>query len=343
MANTNRVVTTSQDVLLPKVLDTILRENVLYQRLMGAVKTWKGETMKKSIKVSKNTTGGHFKGYDLLDTSASDNRIQLSFIPEFYYKTVSVPVTDLSINAASEGKIIDLMSAEMESTAHDMADDLGTKLYADDGTTAPTGSGSLFNGLANIVDDGGVAATYGGQTRATYTTLNATDTASGGTLTLAKMATLFNAIADGAQGPSIGVCDRTVWSLYEQLLQPQERINKNVQAYKDGLKGGTGFTGLSYKNFDIVADRKATSGVLFFLDETYIDFYALPVYGEESFKFKSVTEGNDYGQLQGMGFTWDGWKKPVNQKAYVTQITLGGNFVSWDPGKMGKLTGITGV
>ena len=157
------------------------------------------------------------------------------------------------------------------------------------------------------------------------------------------MATLFNAIADGAQGPTIGVCDRTVWSLYEQLLQPQERINKNVSMYKGGLQGGTGFVGLSYKNFEIVADRKCTAQTLYFLDENYIDFYALPVYGEESFNFKTVTEGNDYGQLKGMGFTWDGWKKPVNQKAYVTQITLGGNFISWDPGRHGKLTGITGV
>jgi hypothetical protein len=189
----------------------------------------------------------------------------------------------------------------------------------------------------------GTASTYGGQTRATYTTLNATDTASGGTLTLAKMATLFNAIADGAQGPTIGICDRTVWSLYEQLLQPQERISKNVSMYKEGLKGGTGFTGLSYKNIEIIADRKAVSGYLYFLDEKYLDFYALPMPNEEAFKFKSVTEGNDYGQVQGMGFTWDGWKKPINQKALVGQITLGGNFASWDPGRHGRLTGITGV
>ena len=148
MANSNRVVTTTQDVLLPKVLDTILRENVLWTRIVGAAskKVFKGETMKKTIKVSKNTTGGHFKGYDLLDTTATDNKIQLSFIPEFYYKTVSVPVTDLSLNAASEGQVIDLMASEMEGAAHDMADDLGTKLYSDDGTAALTGSGNLFNG-----------------------------------------------------------------------------------------------------------------------------------------------------------------------------------------------------
>lgn len=333
----SRINTTTQDKMLPKVLDTILNGNVLWTRIMGGVKKWSGENMKKSIKVSKNTTGGYFSGYDLLDTNATDNRIQLEFEPKFFYKTVSVPVTELSINAVSETKVIDLMAAEMESAAQDMADDLGDDLYSSEGTT------NTFNGLANIVDDGGVAATYGGQTRATYTTLNATDTASGGTLTLAKMATLYNAITSGSQKPSIAVTTETIFSLYEQLLQPQERISKAVDMYKGGLKGGTGFTGLSYKGLDVLADEKATSGVLFFLNEDYLDFYALPVYGEEAFKFKTVTEGNDYGQIQGMGFTWDGWKKPVNQKAYVTQITLGGNFLSWNPKRMGKLTAITGV
>lgn len=344
MANSNRVTTTTQDVLLPKLLDTILGENVLWTRLIGgSAKPFKGETMKKSIKVSKNTTGGHFRGYDLLDTTATDNRIQLSFTPEFYYKTVSVPTTDLSLNAASEGKVIDLMAAEMEGTAHDMADDLGDKLYTDDATAAETGTGNLFNGLANIIDDGGTAATYGGQTRATYTTLNATDTASGGTLTLAKISTLLSAIGDGSQGASILVSDRTVWNLLEQLIEPKVNITRTIDTYKKGVKGGAGLTAIDYRGIPVVADRKATSGYLYAIDEDYIDWYALPVYGEDPFKFKTVTEGNDYGQAQGMGFSWDGWKKPVNQKAYVTQITLAGNWISWDPGKHGRLTGITGV
>ena len=333
----SRISTTTQDKMLPKVLDTILNGNVLWTRLMGGVKKWSGESMKKSIKVSKNTTGGFFDGYDLLDTTATDNRIQLSFEPKFNYKTVSVPVTELSINAVSETKVIDLMAAEMETAAQDMGDDLGDALYAGLGTT------NTFNGLANIIDDGTDAATYGGQTRATYTTLNSTVTASGGTLSLAKMATLYNAITSGSQKPSIGVCSETIFSLYEQLLQPQERISKDVSMYKGGLKGATGFTGLSYKGLDILADEKSTSGNLYFINEDYLDFFALPVYGEDAFKYKTVTEGNDYGQPVGMGFTWDGWKKPVNQKAYVTQITLGGNFISWNPKRMGVLESITGV
>ena len=333
----SRVNTTTEDKMLPKVLDTILNGNVLWTRIMGGVKKWSGTSMKKSIKVSKNTTGGFFDGYDLLDTTATDNRIQLEFEPKFNYKTVSVPVTELSINAVSETKVIDLMSAEMETAAQDMGDDLGDALYAGLGTT------NTFNGLANIIDDGTTAATYGGQSRSTYTTIASTETASGGTLTLPKMATLYNAITSGSQKPSIGVCEEAIFSYYEELLQPQERITKNVEMYKSGLKGGTGFTGLSYKGIEIIADEKATSGKLYFIKEDDLDFYALPVYGEDAFKYKTVTEGNDYGQPVGMGFTWDGWKKPVNQKAYVTQLTLGGNFICWNPKRQGVLTGITGV
>jgi hypothetical protein len=327
--------------MLPKVLDTILKENVLFTRLMGASKKWSGEKMKKTVKVAKNTTGGFFTGYQLLDTNATDNKVQLSFDPGFYYKTVSVPGTDLTINSANETKVIDLMSAEMEGAAQDMADDLGDFLYSGLGTVV--NGVQTFNGLGNIVDDGSAAATYGGQTRATYTTLKSTNNASSGILTLAKVSTLITAISDGSQGPSIMPCDKNVWNLFEQLIEPKLRINRTIDTYKQGVKGGAGLTAIDYRGIPVVADRKSTTGVLFAIDEEQLDFFALPFYGEDPFKFKTVTEGNDYGQVMGLGFTWDGWKKPVNQKAYVTQITLSGNWISWNPGRMGKLTGITSI
>ena len=340
MPATNRIQTTTQDTLLPKLVDTVLNGNVFCTRIIGAAKKWSGEQMKKSVKVSKNTTGSSFSGYDLLSTTATDNRVKLAFDPKFYSIAVSVPLTDLSINAVSETKIIDLMSAEMETAAQDMADDIGTLFYDSDGT----GNDSKdFQGLAAIVDDGGTVATYGGQPRGTYTTLKATETASGGTLTLAKMATLYNAITSGSQKPSIGLCNETVFSLYEQLLQPQERIAKDVSMMKSGLTGGTGFTGLYYKGFPIVADEKATSGSLFFLNEDYIDFYALPVAMTEEVKYKTVTEGNDYGQPLGLGFSFSGWVKPANQAALIGHIYLGGEMISWNPKRHGKLTSITGV
>jgi len=334
----NRILTTTQDKLLPKVVDTILNGNVFATRMLKAAQPWKGEQLKRAIKVSKNTTGTSFSGFDTFSTSATDNRQRLIFDPKFYQITVSLPLTELSVNKVSETKIIDLMSSEMQGASQDMADDVGDLFYADG-----TGNGGKdFLGLGAIVDDGTDAATYGELTRSSFDTIDATVTASGGTLSLAKMATLYNAIRSGSQKPTIGLCDETVWSLYEQLLQPQERINKNVSTTK-GLRGGTGFVGLDYKGFSILADEKATAQTLFFLNEDWIEWYALPVAMTEPVKFKTVIEGNDYGQPMGLGFSWSGWIKPSNSATVVGHIYLGGNLVSWNPKRQGKLTGITGV
>lgn len=332
--------------MLPLVGDRILRENVLLSRILGAAKKgkWEGETMKKTIKVAKNTTGGFFTGYDLLDTTATDNLKQMSFAPAFRYKTVSLAGTDLTINAISSTKIIDLAAQQMESASKDLADDMGNDFYAGVGT------GITMNGLGNILDDGTTAATYGGLTRATYPALSSTKTASGGVISFAKLATLYNAISDGSMTPTVGVCDRTTFSLIESLFLPMQRIETTVDMYKGGLKGGTGFTALMYKGIPIIADRKATSGTFYFINEDALDFFSVnpegaAALGFEAFKFKTVEDGTpqDYGQPMGLGFSWGGWKKPINQFAVVSQILFAGNFISWDPRRMGSLTGVSSV
>jgi hypothetical protein len=334
----NRILTTTQDELLPRVVDTILNSNVLATRMLRAAKKWRGEQLKKPIKVSKNSTGTSFSGFDTFSTSATNNRQRLIFDPKFYQITVALPLSELSVNAVNATKVVDLMSVEMEGSAHDMADDIGTLFYADG-----TGNSSKdFLGLAAIVDDGTNAATYGELTRASFDTIDSTVTASGGTLTLLKMSTLYSAVRSGSQKPTVGYSDETVWDLYEQLLQPQERITKGVGLSK-GLKGGTGFVALDFKGFPILADEKATAQTLFFINEDYLDWYALPVAQTEPVRFKTVMEGNDYGQPMGLGFSWSGWIKPSNSATVIGHIYLGGNLVSFNPKRHGKLTGVTGV
>lgn len=333
---------TTQDKMLPMVVDTVLRENVGLSRILGAAKNgkWEGETMKKTIKVSKNTTGGFFTGYDILDTTATDNLQQLSFAPKFRYKAVSLAGTDLMVNGVSSTKVIDIAAQAMESTAMDLADDMGTDFYTGLGT------GDTMNGLANIIDDGGDAATYGGLTRATYTTLNATDTASSGSISFVKMTTLYNAISDGSQTPTLGLTTREIFALVESLFVSQENINKTIPEIKGGLTNGGGYTALYWKGVPIVADRKAVSGYFYYVNENFLDFYALnpegaQALGFESFKYKAVHEGSGAEPAMGHGFSWGGWKKPINQVAVVSQILFAGNFISWNPRRHGRLTGIT--
>ncbi|WP_457635789.1 phage major capsid protein [Persephonella sp.] len=336
----NRVLTTTNTRLLPKVVDTVLGSNVFATRMLSNAQKWIGEKIKKSLKISKSSQGGSFDNFDVFSTNAEDTRRNLEFEAKFYRQTVVLPLSEISKNKADEQRMIDLIAVEMASSAEDMADGIGNLFYGD-GTG---NSGKDFLGLEGIVDDGTNVATYGGLSRATYSTLNSTVTASGGTLSLAKMATLYSSISSGSVKPTLGLCSETVFDLYEQLLQSQERIAKDVPAMRNGLTGGTGFTGLYYKGFPILADEKATAGTLYFVNEDFLEFRALPVAMTEPINFRiRDIEGNDYTNVNGLGFSWSGWIKPTNQASVIGHIYLGGELWSSNPKRHGKLTGITSI
>ena len=332
----NRVTSITQDKYLPFLVDQVLGSNVLASRMLRAAKKWSGNQIRFPVKISKNSTGTSFSGFDTFSTSATNNRITLDYNPKFYQITVALPLDELSANA-TDSKVLDLAGIEIQTAAHDLADDVGNLLYAD-------GSGNSskdFNGLSNIINNSG---TIGGQSRATYSVLNSTVTASGGTLTLALMQTLYSNVASGSNVPTVGYCTEAVANFYEQLLNPQERIVKDVSMMKGGLAGGTGFTALYFKGFPILADEKSTAQQLAFVNEDYLDWYGLPLALTEPVKFKSQdVRGNDYSNLLGLGFSFSGWIKPSNQAAIVGHIYLGGELVASAPRFMGRLTGITGV
>ena len=329
-----------QTKYLPFVVDTILNSNVLFQRVVRAGKKWSGRTVRAPVKVSKNSTGTSFRGFDTFSTSATDNRRVLEFTPTFYQITCALPGDELSV-ADTEDKVLDVMKLTIQSDTEDMADDLGTIFFSDG-----TGNSSKDPaGLDLIVDDGTVNASYGGLTRSTFSpVLNSTLTASGGTLTLAQFDTLWNNVTSGAQKPTIGITTEAVFAFYGQLLRPQERISKEASRVKGTeMTGGTGFTGLEYMGKAIVADEKATAQRIHFLNENYLHWYALPYFNAKPIAYKSQIKGNDYDAPLGLGFSWTDWIVPANGASVVGHIYFGGQFFTNNPKRHGKLTGITGI
>jgi len=318
-------------------VDTILNSNVLLQRVVRAAKNWSGRTLRCPIKVSKNSTGTSFRGFDTLSVAATDNRQYLEFTPSWYQITCALPGDELSV-ADTEDKVLDLIRLTIQSDTEDMADDLGTIFYSDG-----TGNGSKDPlGLAALVDDGNSVSTIGGLARGTYATLCSTVTASAGLLTLAKMDTLWSAVTSGAQKPTAFYTTETVFNLYGQLLRPQERIMKDASSVK-GLVGGTGFSALEFNGKPVIMDEKCTSGALIALNENYVDWYALPFYGASPVSYKSQIKGNDYDAPIGLGFSWSDWIKPANAASVVGHIYFGGQFITTNPKRHGKLTSITTI
>jgi len=342
MAFDNVVDTLTLEEIMPRVVDTVLRSNTFATKMLSKTKKFGAATMDFPIKYQVGTAIQSFLGFDQLPTSFTDTRVLLKYNPKFVAANVALAGTDLIANNTA-AKVLDLTKVEMQSRAQDLADGLGTMMWADG-----TGNSSKdILGLAAIVDDATSVSTIGGLSRSTYTTLKSTVTAAS-TLSLATMRTLYNNIADATIAPSRTYTDYPSWALYEQLLQPQEKIYKEVNIVPN-YKGYEGFSGLMYAAMEIVPDRKATTGVMVMLNENFIDFYGLDAdlaQFEGSRKVDvagKLFTGNQYNEVSNLGFYWTGFIKTNNQFAFNSFIILAGNLCTDNPRRHGKLTGIAGV
>lgn len=346
-----RVTTTMREKLLAVVTDQVLQSNVALSDYLSKAKAWSGSQIKFPVKYAKNTTFSSFAGYQALSTSATTNRVKATFDPSFVQINSSLPMDEVmtSLSSGGEEQVIDLVKVTLISDAEDFADGFGTQFWADG-----TGNGGLdVLGLGAAVDDGTSVTTYGGLSRSTYTGMNAVVTASSGTLSLAKMFTLYFNVTYGNQRPTVGYATQSVFSLYNQLLVPQERFMMTMADITSGSKRGTGAMELYFEGFPIKPDQKCPSGVLTFHNANYMDWYALdPSKTSEVFPgfmasnyVPSLIEGNDYtaSKLKGLGMGFTGWTRAQNALAANGFHVAGGQLICREPRFQGKLTGITSI
>jgi len=356
MALSNRVTTLTEEAYVPASIDGILNSNVFLSRLfMRDTKKWSGRQIQVPLQFAKPTSGGTFAGVGNFDTALQDTRVRQTFEHAQFYQNVSIASAEASLNK-TDGEVLDLVKVTMEEAQNAMLDSMGAQIYG-------TGTGNDFLGLGAIVDDGTNTATYGGLTRTSYTMLNATVTAAGsGALSFSNMATSMRAASAASskrQRPSIIVTTETVWDLLESLFTPTvqatyDAISRvNVTTYskpgvvmrdQDSLKGSYGFEALCWRGIPVVADEKADSGTMFFLNEEYINWYALNGVGLTTYKVNNAGVDSVYSEYQkSYPIQWSGFDKPYNQYADIGQFILLGNLISGSTRRHAKITGITTV
>lgn len=344
MAFSTEVDVLTMEDIMPDVVDTVLRSNEFTTRIMTKdTKKFRAATQDFPFKYAKGTATQSFIGFQTLPTSLTATRQLLKYNPAFNEANVALATTDVAANNTLR-KVLDLTEVEMISRAQDLADSIGTQFYGSQ--TSPTD----FLGLGNIVSATG---SIGGQSRATYSTLQSTVTASSGTLSLFKMRTLFNNIADGEVQPDEAFTDYSTWALYEALLQPQERIAKEVGVnVAPNFKGYTGYRSIMWAGMPITPDRKCTAGSLFMLNMDFLNFFTLDMlggldkggYSGEKVKVGSkLFLGSQYSADENFGFFWTGFIHATNALAWNSFIVVAGNLISANPRRQGVLTGITGI
>lgn len=337
------VSTTTNQYLAPFWVDQILRDNYFFGKIMQKTKKWDGSQMLFPIKYQKGIASVAFNGYDLLPISQQPVSVNMTFYPTFIATNVSLAGSDMSVNATPM-QTLKLLSVTMESRKQDASDDVGNFLQGD-GTSF---GGKAPNGLANTIDNGTVASTYGGLARATYTGLNATVTASGGTISLVKVRTLWNTISDGPVIPDFIVTDYTTWGYFEQLQTPYQRNNQDYRPADRTVSQTSGYTEQRWDGMIISRDKKITTGYFYMLNlEQTLDWYALKWWEGERVTAKAKDiQGNVYEDklyAPGDAFTWTGMIRAYNQGAVNGFMILGGQLICKAPFRNGVLTGITGV
>lgn len=344
-APTTNIQATTNQYLAPLWVDQILRDNFFFGEVLSKTLKFRGSQEVHPIKYQTGTATVAFNGFDFLPTTQQPVTVNMTFYATFTATNVALAGSDLSVNR-TQMQTIDLLAQMMKSRSQDAANDIGTFFQ---------GSGQAFGGkapmgLTGIVDNGSVLANYGGLSRATYNGLNATVTASGGTISLLKVRTLANAITDGNVEPTFAITDYTTWSYFEQLLQPFQRNTYNDSNFKN-MKAGSGYkggVGLYWDGLNIHRDRKITTGYFYLLNLDYLNFYGLNWWEGKPVSLESKTiVGNIYENMNkasaAKAFTWTGWIKAYNQGAINGFMIMGGQLICVNPWRNGVLTGVTGI
>jgi hypothetical protein len=336
--------TTTNQYLAPFWVDQILRDNFFFGKILGNTKKWDGSQMLFPMKYQKGVSTIAFNGFDLLPITQQPVSVNMTFYPTFTATNVALAGSDLSQNKTNEQRL-NLMKVTMESRAQDAADDIGT-FFQGDGSAS---GGKAPMGLLGIVDNGSDLANYGGLSRATYSGLNATVTAaSGGTLSLLKVRTLWNNVSDGPISPDFIITDYTTWGYFEQLQTPFQRNTYTDFAANKPLDAQTsGYKQQIWDGMVISRDKKITTGYFYMLTLNFLHWYALKWWeGEKVTPKAKDIKGNVYEDKMyapGDAFTWTGMIRAYNQGAVNGFMILGGQLICIDPFRNGVLTGITGI
>ena len=337
------ITTTTNQYLAPFWVDQVLRDNYFFGKILGNTKKWDGSQMLFPMKYQKGIPTVAFNGYDLLPITQQPVSVNMVFYPTFTATNVSLAGSDMSVNATPM-QTLKLMRVTMESRAQDAADDIGNFLQGDGSSFG----GKAPMGLAGIVDNGSDLASYGGLSRAVYPGLNATVTASGGTISLLKVRTLWNAISDGPVKPNFIITTYDVWAYFEALQTPFQRNTSDFRGsgMEKTTASSSGYTEQVWDGMVISRDKKIAAGNFYMLNLDYLHWYALKWWeGEKvSPKAKDI-EGNVYEDKMyapGDAFTWTGLIRAYNQGTVNGFMILGGQLICIDPFRNGVLTGILG-
>lgn len=350
------VTTTTREFILKRVYDQVTTGTPgLMTFLQGTGKgelgkNWtSGTSFQFPIKYQDTTNGGNMGIADKLDTDRQNVRVRTDFQLKAANKPIVVAIAETTANMGDE-QIVDLLDTEFDSQAQSIMVLMAQNLYTGNGT------GNDWDSLANAASDSTLFATYGSLSRTTYTAWNGYYLASTGALTLAKLATGFDAVTIGVDTPTLCLTTKAIWSTYESLLTPNVRANFSTSGYpKMNAWGGVpnnagngadqGFVYLSFRGTGIAKDEQVPSGKFFITNQKGFGFVGFNYQDQNimTVNFRQTSDAVPSGVPGNVkstrGFQFRKMMQPVDQLVNIGYLIYAGDFIATEPRLNGTLAG----
>lgn len=345
------VTTTTREYIIPKVFDQVTTGTPGLMTFLQKPKEWTtGTSYKFPIKYQDTTNGGNMGIADKLDTDRQNVRVFAEFNLKAANKPVVVAIAETTANMGDE-QIVNLLDTEFDSQAQSLMTLMAQNLWTGNGT------GNDWDSANNAASDSTLFATYGGLSRSTYTKWNGYYLAATGALTLAKLATAYDAVTVGTDTPDFLCTTKSIWSTYESLLTPTVRANFSTSGYPKmnawggvasnaGLGADQGFVYLSFRGSAIAKDEQVPSGKFFLMNTKNFGFVGFN-YEDENImtaNFKKTSDGVPTGVPGNVkstrGFQFRKMMSPVDQLTKVGYLIYAGNFVATQSRLQGQMAGV---
>ncbi len=307
--------------IMPDIHDVIYSDNPLTFRLLRGNKRviQGGNQIEVPLMYKRTGVGGVYRGYDVYNVSPADTIKNAAH--DWKQLVVPVAIDGLTIiKSDSPESIANLVTVGFKQADMEMAEHLADGIWSA-GTNA-----KQITGLQAIVDDGTVAASYGGITRSSNVWWKSQCDFTTGTMTTVFLNSLMGSATVGSKSPTIIISRRDQYNRYWGLVQTKQEFPVMAGGHDEQL-ASAGFTNLLFNNVPWTVDSHVPDGTgssnsqLFMLNEEFFDLAVSPH----------------------ADFRLDDFQMPPNQDAMVSSLKWAGELICSNTALQAKATDLDTV
>jgi len=312
MALSDELLATTVAEFIPIFVDQVFKSNPLFLRLFNrGIKLRGGDVIKQPIITGTLNTSA-FSGFDTFDINPKEVLGNLKLEWRRYQTTIAID-RDTELKNSGPNAVVDIVEGKMLVAQLSLTDRLGRDLFVGQTIGTDVDKAKQIDGLLTAIDDGTNFATYANINRVTKTFWKAGFKNLGGPISLLEMQKSYGDATVGPQHPTLIVTTQAIFNDIWNQLQPAQRATADQELFR------AGFQNLAFNGAILVVDSHVPAGVMFFLNENFIDMF---IHQDDQFEFS-------------------GWKRPTNQDVRVGHITVTNNLIVNNPRMHFQLSGIT--